>query len=87
MRRRPKSFVSVGFDLTHSFQFEFNAGLSNWRMVINSDNTSVFFSINLVALYLIFHINELQKRVIKLETVRSIAELGKEQQDRPLTPL
>jgi hypothetical protein len=55
-------FFSVGIDLTHSFHFKLNWGLSTFQMNLISKNETVAFNVNLVALGLILYTDKLMRR-------------------------
>lgn len=46
-------FFTVGVDLTNSFFFTFNAGISNWNMGINGDPGTFSLGVNIVSLVLV----------------------------------
>ena len=55
-------FFYVGFDLTHAFHFRWKAGFSTFQMNYLNNNESIFVSLNLIALALIFFIEKLMRK-------------------------
>ena len=55
-------YFSVGIDLTHSFHFKLNWGLSTFQMNLVSKNETIQFNFNLVALGLILYTDKLMRR-------------------------
>ena len=55
--------LSVGIDLTTSFDMKFNIGImSTWEMNINSDTEKIEINFNLVALFVIIFIDKLRRQ-------------------------
>jgi hypothetical protein len=53
--------LSVGVDLTNSFDMKFNVGImSTWEMNWNTDADKIEFNLNLVALFFIIFIDKLK---------------------------
>jgi hypothetical protein len=70
-------YFSVGLDLTESFIFKFNFGISSWQLNINSDNPAQTLSLNLFAIFLIIVIDKLSNTVTKLEAEEQLSAIGK----------
>lgn len=69
-------FISIGLDLTNSFNFIFNVGISSWQININGDAEPFLLNFNLVALILILFIEELRKKINKEELENQLASIG-----------
>ncbi len=61
-------YLSIGLDLTKSIIFQFNLGISAWRITINEDATTSFVNFNFVALFLIIFIDRIRNK-IKRDTI------------------
>ncbi|SRR5260221_608688 len=70
------AFFSVGFDLTNSFLFTFNLGISQWQLTINDNKELLIVNFNIVALFLILFIERLRKEIQKEQVKRRIASIG-----------
>lgn len=69
-------FLTIGIDLTESFNFLFNMGISSWELNINTDSPTIALKFNLVAFYLIIAIEKIKKQIAEEEKKRIIAEIG-----------
>lgn len=71
-------FVAIGYDFTESFLLTFNAGVSSWKISINTDEEMLLFSFNFVAFYLIIFINKLRKEINDKKVEQELDSLGGE---------
>ena len=69
-------YLSMGVDLTNSFNFTFNVGVSSWQLAINSDSESLVFNFNFVALFLILWIGKLRRKINKERLENQIASIA-----------
>lgn len=69
-------FMTIGFDYTESFLLTFNAGVSSWKISINTDKELLLFSFNFVAFYLIIFINNLRKEINDKNVEQEFDSLG-----------
>jgi len=70
-------FLSFGIDLTDSFYFLFNFGISSWQISLYGDSEPFIVSFNFVALFLILFIENLKKKIDKEQLENQLALLGK----------
>lgn len=70
----------TGVNLTESFEFSFNMGLSTWQMLIN-DESSVWFEVNVVAVFFIIYIEKLKKLVGEHMMSEKINSIGQPEQE------
>jgi hypothetical protein len=68
--------LSIGLDLTDSFNFIFNVGISSWQITVNGDSQALGFSFNLVALFLIFWIEKLKSKMEKEQIEKQIESIA-----------
>ena len=71
------AFLTIGLDLTNSFNFIFNVGISSWQININGDPEPFTINFNLVALFLIIFIEKLKKKVSQEKLEQQLASIGK----------
>jgi hypothetical protein len=70
-------FLTIGLDLTDSFNFTFNIGISTWQININGDTEPLMVNFNLVALFLILFIEKLKKKINQENLEKQLASIGK----------
>ena len=70
-------FLTIGLDLTNSFNFIFNIGISSWQININGDTEPLILNFNLVALFLILFIENLKNKISKEDLAKQLASIGK----------
>lgn len=68
-------YFAIGIDLTDGFYIKFNTGLSTWQIIVNSGEQLLFVNVNLVALFLIFFIEKLKKRISTIEEENLLANI------------
>lgn len=67
--------LSIGIDITESFNFITYLGLSSWKLNINTDSVLSTIEINLVAIILLSNLFSLQKRIELKKNKRSVEDL------------
>jgi len=68
-------FFAVGIDLTDGFYLKFNTGLSTWQIIVNSGERLLFVNVNMIALFLLFFIEKLKKRISAIEEENLLANI------------
>lgn len=68
--------LDMGIDLTNSFSFNFDAGLSNLSIFIHSNSNIILFNFNVVAFYLIYWIDRLKKQVRLENEIQEADSIG-----------
>ena len=63
-------YMTVGLDLTESFQFSFSAGFSSISLNLNGDRDLLELKFNIVAIILVFWIDKLIKKVKEEALIR-----------------
>lgn len=66
--------LTVGINYTSNFNFEFNFSLPTFQFNINQDNELLTFGFNIIALGLVFFIDNLKK---KIETDKQLFEISR----------
>ncbi len=69
-------FLTVGIDLTDSFYFLFNIGISSWQISLFDDSEPFLINFNLVALFLILFIEKLKRKIDKEQLENQLAVIG-----------
>jgi len=69
-------YFSVGLDLTESFNFTFYAGISSWKLNINTDSPEYIFSFNLVAFFLLVLIIRMRTELGRKKELTKIEDIG-----------
>lgn len=77
-------FLSIGIDLTESFNLRFNAGISSWQININTDNPALIVNLNLLAVFLITAIDKFRKKIKEIEAVKQVEVIGQTAEEHPL---
>ncbi len=68
-------YFTIGIDLTDGFYAKFKTGFSSWQIIVNNDEQLLFVNVNLVAIFLIFFIEKLKKRISKIEEEAQLANI------------
>ena len=68
-------YISIGIDLTESFNIKFNTGISAWQINFNSDSQLLYVNLNLIALYLIVLTDKLKVKVRNAEIQNQLSEI------------
>jgi len=68
-------YISIGIDLTESFNIKFNTGISAWQINFNSDNQLLYVNLNLIALYLIVFTDNLKVKVRNAEIENQLSDI------------
>lgn len=69
-------YISLEFDFTDAFSFNFGLGISNIALKFNSDSTAAVLHFNVVALLLMIWINKLMKKVNTEIEIQNTAQIG-----------
>lgn len=69
-------YAGVTIDLTNSFDLFFDFGISSWQITINSETETFFISFNLVPLFVILFIENLRKKIKKLQFEEKLKSIG-----------
>lgn len=69
-------YLTVGLDLTDSFNFSYGAGISKFSFNFNLEKDRLELDLNLVAVCLVYWIERLIKRVKEENEVREVSEIG-----------
>jgi hypothetical protein len=72
--------LQLGVDLSDSFAFKFNIGISTWQITINSGDSTMLVNINLVAVWLVVFIEALLNRINKADKLEQVSKLGQAEQ-------
>ncbi len=71
-------YVSVGVDLTESFDLSFVAGISKIDLRVNNGSSKMEVGINIVGLLIVIWIDRLMKRAKSEIELKKISDLGEE---------
>lgn len=69
-------FISLGIDLTNSFNLKFNLGTSTWQIAFNQDSEVSILNINFVALFILIFIDRQIKKIHSQELNKVLIEIG-----------
>ena len=69
-------FVSVGFDLTEAFKFNFNLGVSGFEFNFHRETERFELNFNLMAIYLLYYTVMLDKKIKKETELHEFSEIG-----------
>lgn len=69
----------IGIDMSESFIFRFNLGISSWQININQDASVIIINLNLIALFLIMFIDKTVGKIRELNLNKQISEIGQTQ--------
>jgi hypothetical protein len=72
--------LSVGLDLTRTFNLKAALNLSSWQFNVNAYDPDITISINLVALYLVAWINKTKATIRKEEVSKQLEILGQQEE-------
>ena len=70
-------YLTIGFDLSKSFEIAFGFGISGFNFEINKESNDTVINVNLVALGLIYWIDRLRKKIKEEKAAIEIASIGK----------
>lgn len=68
--------LAVGIDLTESFYFIFDAGVSSWQISIYGDTAPFIISFNFVAVFILLFIDRLKRTIQKEQLENQLASIG-----------
>jgi len=71
-------YLTIGLDLTESFKFSFEAGISKFDFNFNNEKETLVFDFNLVAFAVIYWIDKLMKKVKEEEAIRLASSIGEQ---------
>jgi hypothetical protein len=67
----------IGLNLTESFTFNFNIGISSsWKISINTNDPTLLLNVNLVAIFLTVFINKTQRKLKSLDSEQEFSFEG-----------
>lgn len=70
-------YFLIGVDLTESFSFNFNTGISSsWKIGINSSDPTLLLNVNLVAIFLVVFIDKAQQKLKGLDLEQQLSFEG-----------
>jgi hypothetical protein len=69
-------YLTIGLNLTESLSLDFGAGISQFGFSFNDDSSRLQLDINLVAIVLIYWINQLMKKIKTEIEIKEAASIG-----------
>ena len=73
--------LAAGIDMTESFYFIFDAGVSSWQISLYGDTAAFVISFNFAALFLILFIEKLKKTINREQLENQLALIGEQNSD------